>query len=257
MGSLKVRDFSCIKEADLELGRMTVIIGPQASGKSVLCKLNYFFNDVSLNLVKGIVDGKSLEALKDGIKEMFIDWFPISAWGNKKFSIEYSGGDFCIRIVRTVYSGQVSDNLRIWFPEGFKEKYSSVFKDAAVVRDEFVAGFDDSDFYRSELRVYDAVAKRLQVVLRSDYSSQLFIPAGRSFFTNIGKAMVAFEQGRMLDPLTIRFGRLYTGFKDRIFSARSHRVKSGRFDGASMKIAKLIGGDLISDKGKEYINKDT
>jgi hypothetical protein len=37
-------------------------------------------------------------------------------------------------------------------------------------------------------------------------STQTFIPAGRSFFTSVGKAIVAFAESGALDPLTLRFG---------------------------------------------------
>jgi predicted ATPase len=39
---LTVNNFSVIKHAELEFGKITVLIGPQASGKSLLCKLAYF-----------------------------------------------------------------------------------------------------------------------------------------------------------------------------------------------------------------------
>ena len=35
--TLEVENFSVIKRARLEFGRITILIGPQASGKSLLC----------------------------------------------------------------------------------------------------------------------------------------------------------------------------------------------------------------------------
>jgi hypothetical protein len=47
--------------------------------------------------------------------------------------------------------------------------------------------------------------------LRSDYiEAQLFVPAGRSFFTNLGKAVAMFEFGSQLDDVTKMFGRRFT-----------------------------------------------
>ena len=46
MRKLTVKNFSVIKDAEstpLEFGKITVLIGPQSSGKSLLCKLAYFF----------------------------------------------------------------------------------------------------------------------------------------------------------------------------------------------------------------------
>jgi len=42
--TLTVKNFSVIKEAKLEFGKITVLIGPQSSGKSLLCKLAYFLS---------------------------------------------------------------------------------------------------------------------------------------------------------------------------------------------------------------------
>jgi predicted ATP-dependent endonuclease of OLD family len=39
MRKLTVKNFSVIKDAELEFRRITVLIGPQAEGKSLLCKL--------------------------------------------------------------------------------------------------------------------------------------------------------------------------------------------------------------------------
>jgi predicted ATP-dependent endonuclease of OLD family len=46
MRKLTVKNFSVIKEAELEFGKITVLIGPQASGKSLLCKLAYFLGPI-------------------------------------------------------------------------------------------------------------------------------------------------------------------------------------------------------------------
>ena len=83
MITLKVKDFSAISDATMSLGRLTVIIGPQASGKSVLCKLSYFFIELLEDQNRYIAEGRRLDYFKDFIKEKFSQWFPISAWGNK------------------------------------------------------------------------------------------------------------------------------------------------------------------------------
>ena len=44
MRKLTVKNFSVIKDAELEFGKITVLIGPQSSGKSLLCKLAYLFS---------------------------------------------------------------------------------------------------------------------------------------------------------------------------------------------------------------------
>ena len=53
MRKLTVRNFSVIKEAELEFGKITVLMGPQASGKSLLCKLVYFLSKEILDIAVG------------------------------------------------------------------------------------------------------------------------------------------------------------------------------------------------------------
>ncbi len=45
MHRLKVRGFLGVEEADIVVDGLTVLIGAQASGKSVIAKLIYFFNE--------------------------------------------------------------------------------------------------------------------------------------------------------------------------------------------------------------------
>ena len=42
MRKLTVKNFSVIKEAELEFGKITVLIGPQSSGKSLLVQTGVF-----------------------------------------------------------------------------------------------------------------------------------------------------------------------------------------------------------------------
>lgn len=62
---LHVRDFGPIQSCDIEVQRLTVLTGPQASGKSTLAKLIYFFNS-SLQLLSRlpIAPGQDLQGFE-------------------------------------------------------------------------------------------------------------------------------------------------------------------------------------------------
>lgn len=51
MEKLTVKNFLNIKDVEFNLSNINIIIGQQASGKSVIAKLVYFFKDFSLNIV--------------------------------------------------------------------------------------------------------------------------------------------------------------------------------------------------------------
>jgi len=75
-----------------------------------------------------------------------------------------------------------------------------------------------------------------------------YIPAGRSFFTNLGKALLAFEQTNLLDPVSVDFGKLYTSFIQN-FNLLQRRLSRG----SASFISKIIGGDIVFEKGSFFV----
>ena len=69
MAILKIKEFSCVDEAELQLGQLTVLIGPQASGKSVISKLIYFFYDMAIRQYRELEDGETLEQFRGLVAE--------------------------------------------------------------------------------------------------------------------------------------------------------------------------------------------
>ncbi len=65
---LTIRNFAGLSQVDIDLGPITLLIGPQAAGKSVIAKLAYYFKSfIQKLLLRG--DNKSEEdagAASDG-----------------------------------------------------------------------------------------------------------------------------------------------------------------------------------------------
>ena len=113
MRKLRVHNFSCIDEAELEIGKLTVLIGPQASGKSVLCKLAYFLIDCAKTQERTLRRLQTYETFIEDLKARFCEWFPIGAWGHKKFVIDLTIGEYSICLTRKSYKGKPSDDFRV------------------------------------------------------------------------------------------------------------------------------------------------
>lgn len=248
MIKLLIENFSCIKRANLELGDLTILIGPQASGKSVISKLIYFFIETISEQYEHATDQNSFDKYGESLKTKFTEWFPIGAWGNGKLKVEFQLGDYKLRLTRTSYDASVRDGLRLWCSPLAKSHFKEVVELSKSLRKR-VQRKSTSSFSDLELdwRLRDAGAEELQKKLGRDFiESQIFIPAGRSFFTTLGRAIRAFDQGSTLDPITVRFGGLYSNFQDdmRLF-ARSRRFveKPGRFE-------TLLGGNIVWDSDR-------
>ena len=118
MQKILVKDFSCIKNADLEISPLTLIIGPQASGKSVLSKLVYFFTHIITDFNRYVTEDQlCFDDFEKRISALFFEWFPCSAWGAKRFVIKFELGEFSIYLHRV---GK-QNKIKIQFCDKFKE----------------------------------------------------------------------------------------------------------------------------------------
>lgn len=256
MRTLTVENFSCIKMAEMEIDRLTVIIGPQASGKSVIGKLSYFSIDIGLSQYSALIRNESFEAFCNSIKEKFIDWFPVSAWGSGKFKITFSAGKYSVSFRRKSYKGVNSEDFRLIFSDEFKQSY----KDALKSREKQISSQQHDLSYEVEYdwRIRELARTSFKKITEKDgVEYQVFIPAGRSFFTSIGKAIAAFEQGRVLDPLILRFGRMFTAYKDhpRSFFNERQSDKENRLNIEEL-INSVLGGKLYKQGDKEFVLSD-
>ncbi len=227
---LTVRGFSVIKDATFEFRRINAIIGPQASGKSLLCKLAYFSLDAISSAVDSASEEMPLDTFKQELKDSFSHWFPVNAWGDEKFEIDYEDGPYCMSIVRTSRSGKLGDKIRLRLNPAFCSAYESALQDIRELRERSRS----KGSKEVELRPWEArelSSKRMGGVLgegRSFY--QLYIPAGRALFTTYGKAIKAF-QSRSLDPVTSRFGEMAEWlFSDRIYVVEAIKPTLRAFD---------------------------
>lgn len=257
---IRISNFSCIDAAEIEISALTILIGPQASGKSIISKLIYFCNNILSEQYVALDESKSLVQFQKELQDSFREWFPVSAWGNRRFVIEYSAGPYAVYIERTNAKQESANNLRIRFSDYFTELYnaSADFLEAAIAK------VDPEKRKISELgRDIDLIwtvrrnsEKKLEKDLRDDnVDLQIFIPAGRSFFTSVGKAVSAFEPGGMLDAVTMRFGRIFAAARDREF-----RVFGGpgdKTDESARAISRsLFGGDIKFDRRRDYVEMD-
>lgn len=254
MKTLDVSDFSCIQKATLEMSQLTLIIGPQASGKSVLCKLAYFLFDCGQLQQSSIAKKESFERFVSNLKERFVEWFPPSAWGSKRFKIELVAGDYSIALARKTYGGKVSDDFRVKFSQAFQDQYETLLGivQNAAQKDK---GAGVRPIWEFDWELRQSISKSLKGLMKKDaVGYQAFVPAGRSFFTSIGKAIAAFEQGRVLDPLILRFGRMYTSYREHgMFRVDEKPSEVALRKTIEKSMADLMGGVIERDGEKDFV----
>jgi ABC-type polar amino acid transport system ATPase subunit len=253
MQKLTVENFSVIKNTkDFVFGNVTVLIGPQSSGKSVLSRLA-FFGVESINIaIKALSDLATYSEFQAMVKEDFQSYFPVSTWGAKPFEIVYRQGEFQISISRRSSQKQISNKLNLSFSKTFKDAYEHALFSLSPSNEE-------SSSRRSQILLPSIRLRRtLESVLGDDASAtQTFIPAGRSFFTSVGKAIVAFEESGALDPLTIRFGRQIRWDNPQVLPQirmRVHPIRKVQDMSSALEreSASLLGGSVKFERDKPF-----
>lgn len=250
MFRLQVENFSCIAHADVVFRRLTVIIGPQASGKSVLSKLAYFFVEVLSEQHQCALEQKSFDAFKDSVKAKFADWFPVTAWGDSKFVVNFQLGAYAFKVTRGSYDASLKNTLRIHASAFVQDHHKRSIELVKQLRQSGAEG--DSIAFDYQLGVHHKALslKLLEESLGEDFvSDQVFIPAGRSFFTTLGRAFMAFDQLGALDPITVKFGRLYSTFHDHR-RASAYYARSLRLD---QEFASILGGKVVWEGERPFL----
>lgn len=98
--TLRIKNFAGLKDAEIELSRMNVFIGPQASGKSVCAKLLFYFKHIIHRMVIAVANERTRPQIKAEDRNQFLKFFPPISWGKGNFLIEYSFGEFVVTIKR-------------------------------------------------------------------------------------------------------------------------------------------------------------
>jgi energy-coupling factor transporter ATP-binding protein EcfA2 len=199
--TLTVKNFSVIKEAKLEFGKITVLIGPQASGKSLLCKLAYFLGKELVEqtitcVVQGVQWDEFLQIASRAISVRFTLSQQVVA---ARAYVEFSSNEY-----KAAFSWEGgSDSPTARFSHAFEEKYrtilSSYHKAPPSASGAFIPGG-----ISAPARLEDVWIGVNQTLFGNDLRGLFYAPAGRAFFTDFTKGLVV-AQNVTVDPITRDF----------------------------------------------------
>ncbi|OBT16575.1 hypothetical protein A9266_18390 [Vibrio tasmaniensis] len=261
MQKLIINNFISIKEMEIELTGFTVLIGRQASGKSIVAKLSYFFREfVTEALSSGIRDNQRKPSFDKELIEKFCDLFVKDMWNDKPFDITFVYSDtHSITLEKSTAKSNVKiilhDNTSIYFTQGKKKflKYQNGLSQDQVGS----ASRMFQDFKFKEL-LYFAHARDLQ-------GFDAYIPASRAFFSTLSDNIFSLltETGR-LEPMLSEFGSIYSFAKDINDNKLSKSMLNSINKDMTPDIAKIIAqvdslsykilnGKLKTIKGEDYL----
>ncbi len=242
---LKVQDFVCLKDVDVELNDITFFIGEQASGKSLLCKLYFYFRQVlSSQFREAIVEDKTFDEYKEMALNSFGDFFPKEIWSSKDFYIEvildeknkiilsYKNYDFILSF--NEYLEKIFKNLKNDFYNA-KKTYLNNNQDIS-----------DNILSLMKYAIYRSVAAN------KDYNvffeDVIYIPSARAFFSTVADNIFSLISNNInIDTFLAEFGKKYEAVK---------HVKIDSNKEVDTLIRTVLKKDFIIDKKDTWLVSD-
>lgn len=253
--TLQVQDFLGIKKIKIEIKDFNLLIGPQATGKSVIAKLLFYFKDIIWKVLGAAEERQSKRLLEQLLLKRFEELFPPATWGAHTFDIKYQISDLTIQITK---DNQTKSLAKIVLHPFFQSELTRLRK-TVNTHHRNSERIDDLAHAEYELRYNlreSITASATQKFGRNSANTQLFIPAGRSFFSNLQSNIFSFLSGNnAIDPLLKEFGSFYENTKR--FTAAGRRMlhaQKERWDEATAISEQIICGKYVTEKGKDYLN---
>jgi predicted ATPase len=258
-----IRTFCGIENIEIELSDITVLIGPQATGKSICAKSLFFFKRFITDLRLAVDEEKTKKEFENSIKRQFEEYFPHQSW-TPQFFLRYEVVDsenntaLFIQIKKSTKT-----NLRLTYSEVFKtifdeltKHHKRIFgpKTADVTRNYNI----DPEF---EYIADDVIDSYLGAFFNGN---QLFIPAGRSFFAILQSSIFSFlATNTAIDPFLKSFGSFYENVKRyegrrRVTRENVKRTKRQERRWIIAKkvetlVSEILKGQYILERGKDFL----
>ncbi|MBK8807441.1 MAG: ATP-binding protein [Bacteroidales bacterium] len=249
MEKLIIEKFAGIKSLEIDLTHINVLIGPQASGKSVSAKLIYFFKSFFLEIKKGVENEVTRREINAEHISKFINYFPKESWPDENFSIKYfiENSYFLIQStngknIKFTYSTDI-ENIIKNAKNIFKKEKERIKNTKSIVSFELSRNFNQK---------FNELIKN-EILDCSTYN-QIFIPAGRSFFSNVQASIFSFlSSNKSIDPFLIEFGSFYENFKrfsNDEFFINEKQKKDKDFEKI---INNILNSNYTREKEKDYL----
>lgn len=249
---LTIKNFAGIKDATLDVGRMTVFIGPQATGKSVAAKLLYYFRTMLKQNLRLMIRGEGKEKLVAAQRTMFRSYFPPTTWPSSAWSVTYRLGSLRLEVgghrkkagtsltMRTVRARERLQSMA----DAFQEEATQTVRFrhgrlASYLRDQLLDAWLS---HRLQAGGKDADAA-VNLLLLADH---LFVPAGRSYFSALRESVFSLVSAdTRLDPFLVEFGRYYESSRDALLAGEDEDSPEERL--LLHIIKRLMGGRVEMD----------
>lgn len=257
MENIKIEKFLSITKVDIPLKKINIFIGPQAQGKSVIAKLIKYFKDYPMEVLRASAEGKTKRDIVKEQKIKFLKIFPQQYWINDDFNIEYSNKHYSVGVSHSQSSkGTLKINLS-------EELTKTINKLRVITRKDLDENIQNSlaeSVVRKRKRSLEQELRAsMSLELFSDRDTKLesvyYIPAGRSFFSNLQKNVFSFLSSSIeIDYFLTEFGSVYEQTKKLLSQDYFNNMLREKVPANVNKmVEELICGKYMTEKGEDFI----
>jgi len=257
MQRLEITNFSTIDHCEIDIHRFTILIGPQATGKSVIAKIAYFLKGLcSALFMSYILQNQSQEEFEKAILDKFEKLFPRNTWSKSPFSIEHRVGDYSIRIFSEIDKLE-NAKTKIVFSKSIllllhnvKKTFTSQLIDISRDDEKIILPYFSQKVIPYAKTLYEHI--RNDVTLQDVFNISIFIPASRSILFLVGNIIYTLiNSGASFDNFLIEFGEIYERFKKKY---DTHTEETRKIQSVLSKIInQVIKGVYVHEDGQDWI----
>lgn len=210
---LIIQNFSGIDYLEIELKKLNILIGEQASGKSTVAKLFYYFNDLFQDIRTCVyqelfnnsyekIDFLTMQVGRFG--RLFDNLF-----GNEKFKIEYFfSQNYSITLS---YNEEDDKSLTIDYSN---DLHHFIQETIQKYQHQVIATVLTNENTRFSFELMEQISRSIQQDFLDKgihFKKQIFIPAGRSYFSTLHDNIFNFidNEKSNIDYLLKQFGSFY------------------------------------------------
>jgi predicted ATPase len=208
-----IKNFSVIDEVEIDIKKINLLIGPQATGKSVIAKLVYFFKTIKQRMYMSITLGERKPELNKKIRNIFARIFPDYFLKEKSYELKYYFDDQFITI--TNEKGKSYESIKISYSTEISNKFTNLLR--YYKKESEIEKLNRSG---SIQHLLNSISSRLdQFFYGTSPYILVFIPAMRSFFANLEKNIFSvLTQSTFIDYMLTEFGSFYEKIKEMFLS---------------------------------------
>ncbi|WRH65167.1 MAG: hypothetical protein RSE13_14620 [Planktothrix sp. GU0601_MAG3] len=248
---LIIDNFAGIEHLEIEVKKINIMIGPQASGKSVCAKLLFYFKEFVSDLVTAVENDQDQGELDSFYLKKFARFFPEEFGGLDGFQLRYETDNRFIEISKK----NDQSTLILEYADIYKHEFLELKEIYEKLKQ------DTFEFSQTQWTVFDRSKARLQLLNhvqslwgKASIFVQIFIPAGRAFFSNIQNHIFTFlSSNNSLDPFIEKLGLTYESIKNITLGLNHDLEKTGIYQEIKELVYQVLRGNFLVEKGNDYL----